>query len=342
MEAPVSFDKASVVRADWYRSLSKYEKPDVKKAVGQLLDTMLPFFGLWALMIWMINQGYSYWLLLPPLVLASGLLVRIFIFFHDCGHGSFLPSKKWNTFLGYLTGIITYTPYEEWRLSHAEHHASVGNLDERGHGDIWTLTIDEYKSAPWYTKVAFRVYRNPFVMFIIGPLVMFMILQRFASKNAQPRERRSVYITNVALVALWVTMHYTIGLKTYLMIQVPIMMISGTLGVWLFYIQHQYEDVYWQRHDEWDPIKAALEGSSYYKLPGWLQWFTGNIGLHHIHHLRPRIPNYTLQQVFDEVPELQNIEPISIWKSFKSLFLHLWDEKKQELVGFRALKTQTE
>lgn len=329
--------KTQVLQSDWFRSLSKYEKPDHKKAIGQLLNTFIPYIALWILMVMMIQAGVSYWFVLPLIVIAAGLVVRVFIFFHDCGHGSFFASHRANKILGYIAGIITFTPYDEWRHSHAGHHTTSGDLDRRGMGDVWTLTVEEYLSAPLSKRIIYRIYRNPFVLFVLGPPAMFLISHRF-TKGYGSRQRKSVIITNLALLAIVILASLTIGLKTYLLIQLPIISLAGAAGIWLFYVQHQFEGVTWTHHDNWDPIRAALHDSSYYKLPKVLQWFTGNIGLHHIHHLRARIPNYNLQQCYDEVPELQITEPLTIRRSLKSVSLNLWDETEQRMVSFSALK----
>jgi omega-6 fatty acid desaturase (delta-12 desaturase) len=272
------------------------------------------------------------------MLISAGLLVRVFIVFHDCGHGSFYDSKKANTIVGYITGIMTFTPYEEWKHSHAVHHATVGDLERRGSGDIWTMTVEEYLACDKWKRLKYRVYRNPFVLFVLGPPILFLIAQRFPTKGSGKAERNSVIIADIAIAGIIAVAYYTTGLKTYLEIQLPVMTLAGVFGVWLFYVQHQYQEVYWEHHQKWDPIRAALEGSSYYKLPKVLQWFSGNIGLHHIHHLRPRIPNYHLQQSYDEVPALQAIEPLTLGRSFKSLFLHLWDEHDKKMVSCHAVR----
>jgi omega-6 fatty acid desaturase (delta-12 desaturase) len=269
---------------------------------------------------------------------TSGLFVRIFIFFHDCGHGSFFASRQTNKILGYITGILTFTPYEDWRHAHAVHHATAADLDRRGVGDLWTMTVEEYLASSNRKRLAYRIYRNPFIMFGLGPTVVFLITQRLPHKGAGRRERQSVWITNGAILAILVLAHLTIGLRTYLLIQIPIILIAGAAGIWLFYVQHQYEGVYWARHEEWDPVKAALRGSSYYKLPKVLQWFTGNIGLHHIHHLRPRVPNYHLQQCYDELSVMQTVDALTLRRSINSLWLKLWDEDHQKMISFRTLK----
>ncbi len=327
-----------VPKSSWYRSLSKYEKPSAKKAILQLSNTVVPYIALWIAMIWMIRTGVSYWFTVPCIVVASGLLIRIFIFFHDCCHGSFFASRAANRFWGYVCGVMIFTPFEDWRHKHAGHHATSADLDRRGIGDIWTMTVAEYEAAPRSTKFLYRLFRNPIVLFGLGPPIIFIISHRFPHKGDGARERNSIALTNLLLLAIVGTLIWTIGLRTYLLIQVPTMSLASAVGIWLFYVQHQFEKDYWAPHEEWDPIKAALEGSSYYKLPPLLQWVTGNIGLHHIHHLRPRIPNYNLQQCYDNIPELQAVEPLTFFGSLPCLWMDLWDEKTKRMVSFWALK----
>jgi omega-6 fatty acid desaturase (delta-12 desaturase) len=329
--------KARAARPAWHQDIARYAQSNQRKAIWQLVNTFVPYLALWALMAYTVKTGASYWITLALAVVAAAFLVRIFIFFHDCGHGSFFSSPKANTALGYISGILTFTPYHEWRTAHARHHASAGNLDRRGVGDVWTMTVEEFQTAPRRTQIAYRLFRNPLVMFGLGPAGSFLIAQRFSRKGGKKRERDSVRLTNLAILAMVVLASLALGFWTYLQIQLPIILIAGTLGLWLFYVQHQYEGVYWARHETWDPIKAALDGSSYYKLPKVLKWFTGNIGLHHIHHLRPRIPNYNLQQCYDEIPAMQAVQPLTILKSLKSLRMNLWDEQQQKLVSFRSL-----
>jgi len=263
--------------------------------------------------------------------------VRIFILFHDCCHGSFFASRRANTILGYVSGILTFTPFEDWRFAHNLHHATAGDLDRRGVGDIWTMTTEEYLKASLRKRLAYRIYRNPFVLFGPGPALLFLFFQRFSTKGAGKRERKSVFLTNVALLAIVGMASLTIGFQTYLLIQLPIILIGASLGLWLFYIQHQFESAYWVHHESWDPMKVALWGSSYFKLPQILQWFTGNIGLHHIHHVRPNIPNYNLQRCHDDTPTFHAIKPVTVRTSFQSLRLALYDEKQQKLISFRSL-----
>ncbi|MCC6729458.1 MAG: fatty acid desaturase [Chthonomonadales bacterium] len=328
-------------RPDWRRELARFEKPDTRKAVWQLVDTFVPYVALWAAMVVMLRQGLSYWLVLPLVVVASGFLVRIFIFFHDCCHDCFLPTRRANRLVGYITGVLTFTPFDDWRHQHALHHAGSGNLERRGAGDIWTLTVAEYRSAPGIRRLGYRLFRNPLVLFLLGPFYMFFVAQRFWHRESGERGRRSVAVTNAALLGLVAAASLTIGLKTYLLIQIPVMAVAGMFGIWLFYVQHQYDPTYWEHQSGWDPVQASLEGSSYYKLPKVLQWFSGNIGLHHIHHLRARIPNYHLQACYDSVAELQAVEPLTLLGSLRCLFLNLWDEGERRMVSFRALRRRS-
>ncbi len=320
------------------KELMPYARPDRKRAIVQLLNTMLPYALLWGVLIYMLKNDYPLWVVVFLMFLASLFLLRIFIFFHDCAHGCFFESRKANTIVGYITGVLTFTPFRYWQKNHLIHHGTYADLDRRGIGDIWTLTVEEYLTASRWKKLGYRLYRNPLVFLLLGPGYIFLIAQRFMHRWEDKDVRHSGAYTNLAIALILLVLHYTIGLKTYLQIQIPVMLSAGALGVWLFYVQHQFEGVYWARHDEWDPLKAALYGSSYYKLPKILQWFTGNIGLHHIHHVLPRIPNYYLQKCYDEVPFLQQVKPLTIRKSLKSLWLNLWDEKQQKLVSFRELK----
>ncbi|MDD5268811.1 MAG: fatty acid desaturase [Methylococcales bacterium] len=338
MSAPSDSNNNPSTRDDLIQSISKYAQPDYRKAFWQITNTFAPYISLWALMIFSVLHGFPYWITLLLSVIASGFLVRIFIFFHDCCHSAFFPSRRANRILGYIAGIMTFTPFEDWQRTHVIHHSASGDLDRRGVGDIWTLTVDEYLSASRLKRFAYRFFRNPLFLFTIIPFVLFLVLQRFSSQGAKKRERRSVIITNVAIVAIIALMSLTLGFQNYLMIQLPIIMMAASAGMWLFYVQHQYEDVYWTRHESWDITRAGLEGSSYYKLPKALQWIVGNIGLHHIHHVKANIPNYNLQRCYDEVLALQSAMPLTFRKSLKSLWLNLWDEQKQKLVSFRSIR----
>jgi len=327
-----------LTKTEWREALLPYQQPDLRRAIWQLVNTFVPYAALWALMIYTMRQGLSYWITLALMVPAAALLVRIFIFFHDCCHGSFFASRRANRLLGYVTGILTFTPYEYWRRSHAGHHATAADLDRRGVGDVWTMTVQEYRAAPRWRRLAYRLVRNPFVMFVLGPFFVFVVGQRFAQRGTRWPERRSVMITNLALLVIGVVASLLFGWRTYLLIRLPVMILAGSAGLWLFYVQHQFTGVYWSRHETWDLITSGLEGSSYYKLPKVLRWFSGNIGLHHIHHLRARIPNYHLQPAQDAIPALQEVQPLTLRGSLKSLRLNLWDEQHQKLVSFASLR----
>jgi omega-6 fatty acid desaturase (delta-12 desaturase) len=327
-------------KTTWAALVAKYQTPNTWKSIGQVGNTFVPFFLLWYLMV--LSLDYSYWLTLGLALPAAGLLVRIFIIQHDCGHGSFFKSRKANDYLGSVCGILTLTPYHYWRKSHAIHHATASNLAQRGVGDIYTMTVNEYLQQSTWGRLKYRLYRHPLILFILGPVLLFFVFYRFphteATKSWQ-RERASVWWTNVALGAVVVALSLTIGFKAFLLVYLPITLLAVTLGTWLFFVQHQFEDTYWVQADEWDYTLAALKGSSYYKLPWVLQWFTGNIGLHHIHHLSPRIPNYLLQKCHEENPEFQQVVVLTLWSSFRTIFLSLWDEEQGRLVSFRQLKS---
>ena len=316
--------------------VAKYQKSEVWPGVWQLVNTLVPYAALWCLMY--LSLQVSVWLALPLAVLAAGFLVRVFIIFHDCGHGSFLPSRKANDIVGFITGVLAFTPYHHWRWEHSLHHATSGDLDRRGVGDVWTMTVQEYLAASRGKRFAYRLARNPVVLFGLGPLFLFLIMQRFPAAKAARRERHSVAWTNLAIVVVAAGMSWIFGLKAYLLLQALVMMVAGAAGLWLFYVQHQFEGVYWERSADWDYATAALKGSSFYKLPMVLQWFSGNIGFHHIHHLSPRIPNYHLEKCHRAEPLFQTVKPVTFFASLKSLTFRLWDEQRQRLVGYRVLR----
>lgn len=322
------------------KSLKDYASPDDRIAIWQLMNTFVPYIALWIVLVYIARSGHAPIFMLPLIIAASLFLVRIFIFFHDCVHGSFSSSPRANKIIGHVTGILTFTPFHYWQHAHLVHHGTYADLDQRGVGDIWTLTVEEYRALSRSKRLAYRLYRNPFIFLGIGPTFSFLIAQRWPRSKGGTSNPSSVMITNLAIGAIMLVASLTMGLRTYLLIQVPIMLIAGAIGVWLFYVQHQFEGVYWSRRENWDPVKAALRGSSYYKLPKFLQWFTGNIGLHHAHHVLPRIPNYKLQQSHNASPVLQTVKPLTFGGSLKSLRLNLWDEKQQKLVSFGALKEQ--
>jgi omega-6 fatty acid desaturase (delta-12 desaturase) len=328
--------EALPVFADWKKIVAKYQRPSVPRAVYQMANTLIPYVALWVLMY--LSLGVSWWLTVPLAVLAGAFMVRAFIIFHDCGHGSFFKSQTANHIVGAITGVLTFTPYYHWRWQHAAHHSSSGDLDRRGMGDIWTLTVQEYLESSRWKRFAYRLARNPVVLFVLAPLFLLVLKQRLPDLKAPARERYSVYWTNLAIGAMAAGLIWIFGLEAYLIIQLTILLVAGSAGIWLFYVQHQFEGVYWERRNEWDYTEAALQGSSFYKLPKVLQWFSGNIGFHHIHHLSPRIPNYHLEKCQKAEPLFQTVKPVTFFASFKSLTFRLWDEQRQKLVGYRRLK----
>jgi omega-6 fatty acid desaturase (delta-12 desaturase) len=320
----------------WKQVVARYQQPSLWRSVWQLADTLIPYTVLWFLMY--RSLAVSYWITLALAIPAAGFLVRVFIIHHDCGHGAFFKSQKANDICGFITGVLVFTPYHFWRWEHAVHHAGAGDLDRRGLGAVWTLTVQEYLEASRWKRFTYRLVRNPFVLFGLAPSFLFLVLRRFSSARASKRDRHSVYWTNLAILAMAAALSWILGFKAYLLIQLPVMVVSSSVGVWLFYVQHQFEGVYWQRHGQWDYTAAALEGSSFYKLPRVLQWFSGNIGFHHIHHLSPRIPNYNLEKCHHSHPLFQSVAPVTLRSSLKSLSFRLWDEPRQQLVGFRYLR----
>ena len=273
---------------DWIEIISKYNQPDLGKSIWQIANSLIPYAGLWVVMYFSLS--ISYWITLGLSVLAAGFLVRIFIIFHDCGHGSFFKSAKANKIVGTILGSLVFTPHARWHQDHATHHKTVGNLDRRGIGDVWTLTVGEYSKRSRGQKLVYWLYRNPIILFLIGPFFLFVVWFRFTKARMNSEEKRSVYVTNLILGVLITGLILLMGWKAYLMIQIPIMAVATAVGAWLFYVQHQYEDVIWARQESWDYKTMALEGSSYLKFPRILQWFSGNIGFHHIHHLSPKNP----------------------------------------------------
>src|SRR6266404_4379326 len=323
--------------SDWKQIVARYQKPSVRRSMWQIVNTLVPYAALWYLMY--LSLGVSYWLVVPLAMLVGAFQVRVFIIHHDCGHGSFFKSRKANNLLGFITGVLTFTPYHHWRWEHAAHHSTSGDLDRRGMGDIWTLTVQEYLESSRWKRFAYRMARNPVVLFLIAPLYMFLIKHRFPKAEASKRERHSVYWTNLAIFGMAAGLIWIFGIRAYLVIQLTVMAAGGSAGVWLFYVQHQFEGVYWERSDEWDYATAALKGSSFYKLPKVLQWFSGNIGFHHIHHLSPRIPNYNLERCHKAEPLFQTVKPVTLFSSLRSFTFRLWDEQHQRLVGYRALRS---
>lgn len=322
----------------WRAIIQKYNKPSVIRSVWQLISSLVLYALLWYAML--LSLEISFGLTLAISLIAGGILTRIFIIFHDCGHGSFFHSKKWNAIIGNLTGILTFTPYVRWTDSHRTHHFTVGNLDKRGIGDVWTLTTDEYQALPAGKKIQYRLFRHPLIMLGLGGFLVFIVGNRFTTRIMNKQQKLNIFFTNICVGLMAVGLSLLLGWKEYLLVQIPTFYFASILGVYLFYLQHQFEGVHWYRQEEWDYETVALEGSSYFKLPTILRWFTGNIGFHHIHHLGPSIPNYYLKKCYSENPLFQTIKPITLWSSFRCLRLRFWDEKIKRIVGFRELRAR--
>lgn len=326
--------KTGQVWPDWHQKLNKHCNSNWLKSFWQLLNTLIPYFCLWYLMVRSIQLGHSYIWTLILAIPASAFMVRLFILFHDCVHNSFLRSKRGNTFVGYLLGALVFTSFEDWRFTHLRHHGTYANLDSRGFGDIWTMTLQEYENSSTMKQLRYRLYRNPVVLVGLGALFNFLFYNRIPDLRVKRKERMGVLLTNLLILAIALTAARIIGWRSYLLIQLPVLWLAGGAGIWLFYVQHQFEGGYWARKDKWEPLRAALEGSSFYYLPAVLRWFSGNIGYHHVHHLNPMIPNYHLKKCFDSVAELRAKTPLTIRNSIRTHRLKLWDENLQKMVAF--------
>lgn len=315
----------------------KYNHPDLFKSIWQICNSVIPYIFLWFVMYKSLH--YSYWITLALSFLATGFLIRIFIIFHDCGHRSFFGSKRANYIVGMIMGIIAFTPFYLWHHQHWIHHSTSGNLDKRGVGDIWTMTVDEYLNSSAWDRFKYRAFRIPLIMFILGPLLVVFIQNRISRKDMTRKEKWNIYLTNIIIIAMAVSLSILVGIKAYLLIQLPIIFIGHSVGIWLFYIQHQFDDVEWERQNNWDYKVSALTGSSFLKLPPVLQFFTGNIGFHHVHHLSSRIPNYYLAKCHYENEIFNGVKPIRLRSTFRALNLGLWDETNRRMVSFRKLST---
>jgi len=315
------------------RELAPYQKSDTRRSVWQLVNTLIPYVILWVLMYFSLQVSYVLTLVLS--VIAAGFLVRTFIFFHDCGHNSFFPSTQLNKIVGFWLGILVFTPSEHWWHSHAIHHATSSNLDKRGVGDVTTLTLEEFYDHHWLKKLGYRFFRNPLVMFILGPVFMFLVMHRLPLPNYGRKTTINVILTNLGILVMAVVSALVIGWQAYLMIQLPTIMLAGIGGIWLFYIQHQFEDTYWERSENWNYVASGLLGASYYKLPKILEWFSGSIGYHHIHHLSPRIPNYHLAECQQQSHLIQKwSRVVTIPESIRAVRLKVWDEPRRKMTGF--------
>ncbi len=323
---------------NWRALLAPYKQAAWGPALTQLANTALPFALLWGLMAYAATRG-AWWAVLPLAVPAAFFFIRLFIFQHDCGHGSFFPSRRANNLLGGLLGVVTLFPYGYWKKTHAVHHATSGNLDDREFGDIVTITVAEYRALSPLRRLLYRLYRSPLVMFAIGPSYQFVLKHRFPFDLpfAWKREWLSVLKTNLALAAVYSGAILALGWRTVLMVQAPIIVVAGALGVWLFYVQHQFEDTYWEHEEAWDFYRAGAHGSSFYDLGRVGHWLTGNIGYHHIHHLASQIPNYRLAACFDENPALQRATRLTVRQSLRCARLRLWDEQRRTMISFRDL-----
>lgn len=314
------------------KSMEKYNSPNLRKSIWQIINSFIPYILIWVLIVYSLS--ISYLLTGFLIILNAGFLVRLFIIFHDCGHRSFFKSQKANRIVGMIFGILAFTPYDKWHNQHLNHHATVGNLDERGVGDVWTLTRLEYQKSNKWTRLKYRLYRHPITMFGVGSIYVFLIQNRLTTRKMTGKEKSNIYFTNVVLLAIFVVMGLLIGFFTFLIIQLSILYIAAIAGLWLFYLQHQYEYVSWYHKKDWNFRTVAIKGSSYLKFPRLLQWFSGNIGFHHIHHMNARIPNYNLEKCYKENQIFREVKPITFLISLKSLNLRLWDEKLQKLVSY--------
>ncbi|MFN7026953.1 MAG: fatty acid desaturase [Pseudorhizobium sp.] len=320
----------------WLKTLAKYRQPRAGRSAFELIVTLVPFVAFWSAACYsLLNE---FWFGLVAILPAGAFLLRLFMIQHDCGHGSFFARRKLDDWTGRLLGVLTLTPYDYWKRAHAAHHASAGNLDERGIGDITTLTIAEYQALSPMKRLGYRLYRHPVVMFGIGPAYLFLLKQRlpFGLMRSGASPWISTMATNAAILVLSGLVMAWVGIVPFLLIHLPVVLIAGAAGVWLFYVQHQFEETHWSAGDDWKFPQAALHGASHYDLPPVLRWLTGNIGIHHVHHLASRIPYYRLPEVLRDHPQLAGIGRITLWESLQCVKLVLWDEQRQKLVTFRA------
>ena len=321
----------------WRQIVARYQDASVKRSIFQLCTTLVPLLGTFVLMY--LAYQVSYLLTLGLAVIAGGFLIRTFIIMHDCGHGSFFKSRRANDIVGFITGVLTMTPYVQWRRDHAIHHATSGHLEERGHGDVSTLTVKEYLGLGRWARFKYRIYRNPVVMLGIGPMWLMGVKHRFHTKDtAGKREILGVHATNLTILLLFVVTSLLIGPVKVIALYLPAMFIAGAAGIWLFYVQHQFEETYWAVPPKWDYAMAAVAGSSFFRLPRVLDWFTGSIGYHHVHHLSPRIPFYNLRKCHEENPVFGIAKVLTLRESLRTFRLKLWDEERSRLIGFRELR----
>jgi omega-6 fatty acid desaturase (delta-12 desaturase) len=322
-------------------ALARYREPSHSRSIFEILVTLVPFIALWALAWAAVHFGYwelSFLLGVP----AGGFLVRLFMIQHDCGHGSFFRYRLANDWVGRFLGVLTLTPYDDWRRAHAIHHANSGHLDRRGVGDIDTLTVREFHALAVWGRLCYRLYRHPLVMFGLGPAYLFLLRHRLPIGSIRSGWHGwiSAMATNFAIAIAATALIWFIGIGPFLLVHLPIALLAGSVGVWLFYVQHQFEETFWAHSREWNFPEASLRGSSYYDLPGILRWFTANIGAHHVHHLCSRIPYYRLPQTLQDNPDLRSVSRITLFQSFRCVRLVLWDESGRRLVSFRDVQTK--
>jgi omega-6 fatty acid desaturase (delta-12 desaturase) len=326
-------------RPVWRDSLGKYERPSWGRGLLDVATSIVPYVALSVLMYASFGK-VGYWATFALAIVNGGFLLRTFIVFHDCTHGSFVPSRRANLWVGRLSGLLVFQPFANWRHTHAVHHGTAGDLDRRGTGDIPTLTLDEYLAGSWRKRLGYRLFRNPLVMFGLGPLWSLMLGPRLWSRSMRPRQRRSVVITNLVLAALVGAIWWLVGWQEWLLVQMPSALLAGTAGVWLFYVQHQFEDVYWESGESWRYADAALRGSSYLELPQPFQFFTGNIGLHHVHHLSTKVPNYNLQRAHDENPIFRNVPVLTVRDGAAAVRLKVIDPDSGRLLTWSEVRAR--
>ncbi len=325
----------------WTKILLRYREPDFSRSVFEIAVTILPFAVLWVAIL--VSLEVSYWLTFLLAFPTAGFLLRIFLIQHDCGHGTFFRNRTTNDWVGRVLGIVTLTPYDLWRRSHATHHATSGNLSRRGIGDIKTLTLAEYSSRSFWGRLRYRAYRHPFVLFVLGPAHLFLLQHRvpvgFMRDGSMPWV--STMVTNAATAVVFSLLIWLVGFKAFLAVQLPVTVLTASIGVWLFYVQHQFEGTRWDSDPDWKMHDAALHGSSFYDLPPLLRWFTANIGMHHVHHLCSRIPYYKLPRALKEFPELKTIGRLTLAESVRSVRFSLWDEKRRAMISFDEARFQS-
>lgn len=324
----------------WTAALARYRQPSHIRSIFEVAVTALPFIGLWTLTAMAVANGYWWGLLLT--IPAAGFLIRLFILQHDCGHGALFARRGINDWTGRVIGIVTLTPYDYWRRTHAIHHATAGNLDKRGIGDVKTLTVREYRAMSWLGRAHYRAYRNPAVMFGLGPAWLFICQYRLplGLMRAGVQPWTSTIATNVGAAIPVAGLMWFMGAGPFLMVQLPITLMAATTGVWLFFIQHQFEETHWSEGEDWNFQDAALHGSSHYDLPLPLRWITGNIGIHHVHHLAAKVPFYRLPEVLRDHPDLRDTGRITFLQSLRCVKLVLWDESAQRLVSFQEARAR--